>query len=88
MKMRKKDLIKARIITQNLLCQTLKELLFSVLLLIVAGILTAAFVPSVIDKVTGVIALLMGLVFGIVVGAARAYNIFWEKIDMEKGEVK
>ena len=78
-----KSLIEARTLTQKLVSQTIKELTVSFILLIIAVALVTYFFPSVIDKFVNLGTLLSGLVLGSVIGAVRAYSIFWNKIETE-----
>ena len=88
MKMNKKDLLQARQVTQKLLCKTIREFGISMVVLILCGMLANVFLPSVIGKVGFLVTVLFGMVFGIMIGALRAYNIFWEKTDFENECVK
>ena len=83
MKMQKEDLIKARVATAELLSRTLHELMFSMICLISATTLIIVFHPEVLNKASGLIAILFGLVFGTVLGSARAYAIFWNKTEFK-----
>jgi len=85
MKMSKDDPIKARRACQELLGQTLKELCFSVLCLAAVSVLSRMIFVPYADRMIDLITLLLGLAFGVVIGAARAYIIFWEKTDFEDG---
>lgn len=88
MKMKEKDLIKARQVTQKLLCKTIREFGISLVMLIFASMLASVFLPSVMDKVGFIVMVLFGMTFGIMIGAMRAYNIFWEKTDFENASMK
>jgi len=81
--MDKKDLIQARRATEKLLCKTIREFGISMVTLILFGMLSTVFFPSIMPNVVVLFALLFGVMFGIMLGAIRAYNIFWEKIDFK-----
>ena len=74
------DLIKARVLTQELVSRTIKELTITFVLLIVVVTSIVFLFPSIIDITVSFGTLIFGLVIGIVVGAVRAYSIFWEKL--------
>lgn len=84
--MNEKDLIQARAATQKLLCKTIMQFGISTVVLILCSLFASIFLPGVMDKVGFIVTILFGMVFGIMIGAIRAYNIFWEKADFENTE--
>lgn len=84
MLMNKKDLIKARQATSKLVIKTIKQFGISMVVLILSSMFASVFFQSFMDKVGFIIMVLFGVVFGMMIGAMRAYDIFWEKTDFEK----
>lgn len=81
MKMHKEDLIKARHATTELMTRSIKEMIFSWLALMGASVLIVVFFPDIAYKASGLIWLLLGMTLGIVIGALKAYIIFWDKTE-------
>lgn len=76
--MRDRELMIAREETKDLLVHTLREMILSMILLMLATVLAGIFFPFVLNALSGLVLLLVGFVLGAVVGAKRAYIIFWE----------
>lgn len=74
------DLIKARVLTQELVSRTLKELTIAFVLIIVVVTSVTFLFPSILDITVSFATFIFGFVIGSVVGAVRAYNIFWERL--------
>jgi len=87
MLMNKEDLIQARQATQRLCLKTTRQFGISMVTLILCLMFSNVLLPTIIDKLSVLYTILFGIMFGMVIGAMRAYNIFWEKTDFN-GENK
>lgn len=81
--MNKKDLIQARVATQTLLVKTIKQFGISLITLILCSMFASVFFPSIMNQIGFIVMVLFGMAFGIMIGAYRAYTIFWEKMEFE-----
>lgn len=79
MLMEKEDLIQARRETQKLLCNTIRQFGISMVTLILCLMFANVLFPSIMGKLILLYTTLFGTTFGMMLGAIRAYNIFWEK---------